>query len=75
MEPAKSWRAEEILEVLDRLTGHGVFREVFEDHVQDRAFPDVGPIYRKLGLREESRSLKIVSGAPWGDIRQSIMGG
>jgi hypothetical protein len=75
MEPAKSWRAEEILEELDRLTGHRVFREVFEDHVQDRAFPDLGPVYRQLGLREGSPSVSVVAGAPWSDIRQSIMGG
>ncbi len=75
MDPDRSWRAKELLETLDRLTSHGVFMEVYNDHVQDRAFPDIGPLYHQLGLEESSRSVSIVYDAPWNEIRKAIMDG
>ena len=75
MDPGRSWRARDLLEELDRLTGYTVFSELYDSHVPDDQFPDLTQTYVKLGIVPEKGSITIEQNAPWEIIRISIMRG
>jgi len=69
----RSWRAKELFAELDRLTGYGVFGELYQKHVPDDEFPDVDRTYALLGVVPRSGSVSLNPDAPWGRIRFFIM--
>jgi len=71
----RSWRARELFDELDRLTGQQVFSELYDQHVQDAAFPDIGVTLDYLGVEPETESIELVTGAPWSHVREEIMSG
>jgi predicted metalloprotease with PDZ domain len=75
METGRSWRAQDLLEELDRLTGYTVFSELYDSHVPDDQFPDLAQIYAQLGIVPGRGSITIEQNAPWENIRISIMRG
>ncbi|MBC8006988.1 MAG: hypothetical protein H7X76_02960, partial [Prolixibacteraceae bacterium] len=46
----RAWSARELFEKLDEVTGTGVFREIHDQHVASRNFPDMSQTYRALGV-------------------------
>jgi hypothetical protein len=75
MDPGRSWRAQDLLAELDRLTGYTVFSELYDSHVLDDQFPDLARTYAQLGIVTGKGSITIEQDAPWEDIRISIMRG
>jgi hypothetical protein len=75
MAEIRSWRARELMQELDRLTGHEVFMALYRAHVRGEEFPDVVPTYQRLGILPEGGAIVLDSGAPWSGIRHSIMSG
>ena len=73
MEPGKRWKAWDLLEELDRLSGLSVFTDTYREHVHTDSFPDLGDIYDDLGLETRFGRVRTVSGAPLEEIRESIM--
>ena len=71
----RSWRARELMARLDELTGHGVFMELYAEHVYDSELPDVSTTYRELGLGLRSDRVTLNQSAPAADIREAIMDG
>ena len=69
----KRWRAWEVMTELDRLTGYGVFRELYRAHVHDDEFPDVSDTFRELGLETRFDRVRLVSDAPLIKVRTGIM--
>ncbi len=47
----RSWSARELMRQLDRLSGTGVFMELYRKHVDSDEFPDLGTLYDDLGLQ------------------------
>lgn len=45
-----AWSARELFDKLDEVTGTGVFREIHDQHVASRNFPDLSQTYRLLGV-------------------------
>jgi hypothetical protein len=72
-ESRSSWRAKDVFSELDRLTGHRVFTDLYEQHVFGRSFPDLSQTYEKLGVDADSETIKLIPQAVWGDIRTDIM--
>jgi predicted metalloprotease with PDZ domain len=71
----RNWRAKELFTELDRLTGRRVFSALYDQHVQDGDFPDIGVTYEYLGVETDAQSIELVSGAPGSTVRQDIMSG
>jgi len=70
----RSWSAREMLEKLDELTGFDVFMVLYRKYVDSDRFPDLGAIYRELGLRSIGQTgLHLESDAPLRAIREAIM--
>lgn len=63
-----------MLEKLDELTGFDVFMVLYRKYVDSDRFPDLGAIYRELGLRSIGQTgLHLESDAPLRAIREAIM--
>jgi predicted metalloprotease with PDZ domain len=71
----RTWRARELIEKLDHLSGTSVFSELYQEHVKSEEFPDLSQTFEQLGLILESESLKLKPNAPWESIRLQIMDG
>jgi len=74
-EEGRYWRAKELFKVLDRLTGHTVFMDLFLEHVLDDEFPDLSMTYAQLGIIPRSTSVQLNSDAPLNRVRYQIMHG
>jgi hypothetical protein len=72
-DPGRGWRAKELFQKLDQLTGYKVFGELYLRHALKDAFPDPEPTLEKLGVVSDWAGLKLENDAPWSRIRQSIM--
>lgn len=73
MENGKSWRARELFERLDQLTGTDIFIQLYHEHAWDDEFPDMRDHYRKLGLIKRYNRVAMDPDAPLADIRDAIM--
>jgi predicted metalloprotease with PDZ domain len=72
-EEGRNWRARELFRELDRLTGHTVFMDLYQEHAMDDEFPDLSQTYGQLGLVPRSGSILLEPDAPHGRIRYQIM--
>lgn len=70
-----SWRARELFAELDRLTGHSVFSDLYDEHVPDNEFPDLEETYMQLGLVSRAGTINLEPDAPLGQVRLDIMQG
>jgi len=69
-----SWSAPALLRELDRLTGTGVFMELYRKYVDSDRFPALGALYADLGLQPVSETrLRLDPTAPQAAIRAAIM--
>jgi hypothetical protein len=71
----EGWRAAGLLDRLDQLTGTTVFRELYDEYVSSRRFPDFATAYRKLGLRvaADEETIELLADAPQAADRDAIM--
>jgi predicted metalloprotease with PDZ domain len=74
-EPRRSWRAREVLERLDDITGTRIFSDLYADYADRPGFPPVEPVYAALGLVRDGRRVRLTDGAPLAGIRSAIMRG
>lgn len=72
-EEGRRWRAREVLEQLDRLTGTDVFMSVYRDNMDRLAFPDVDDAFDALGLGTRGDRLWLEEDAPLAGVRRDIM--
>ena len=69
----KRWRAWDLFEELDRLTGTEVFRDVYRENVHARNFPDMSVVYEELGLASRRGRIRMLEEAPLLRVRDDIM--
>jgi len=70
----RSWSARELMRQLDRLTGTTVFMALYREHIDADDFPDLGALYRELGLQSMSETgLRLDPTAPGAAICEAIM--
>jgi hypothetical protein len=71
----EGWRGAGLLDKLDQLTGTTVFRELYDEYVSSRRFPDIADAYQKLGLRvaADGETVELLADAPQVADRDAIM--
>jgi hypothetical protein len=70
---AGRWRARELFDRLDALTGTQVFGELYAAHAHSRDFPDLADAYAALGLETTAAGLQTAADAPLAGVRDAIM--
>lgn len=75
MSQSKSWRAREMFNKFDDLTGTSIFSELYDRHVLSRNFPDVFESYHDLGIDSSSKKIRLSQDARLAEIRSAIMDG
>lgn len=70
----RRWRARELFEQLDRITGTSVFGKLYAEHVNSHSFPDLASLERSLGIVIRKGRVSLAEPAPLAHVRKSIMG-
>jgi len=70
----RAWQPAEFVAKLDALAGTDVFRKHFDAYAKRRDFPDLKPLYARLGLvRTAGDTLAFDDAAPEANVRRAIM--
>ena len=69
----RGWAPDQFVAKLDSLLSTDVFRKRFAEYRARRDFPDLGPLYRELGIRRDGKNLIYDDTAPAADVRRAIM--
>ena len=73
MANGKTWRAREMFELLDELTGTSIFTGLYEEYVYAHSFPDMRSTLEGLGIRTRNKQVSLTQSAPLADVREAIM--
>jgi predicted metalloprotease with PDZ domain len=69
----RAWSARELFDKLDAVTGTGVFREIYDQHVASRNFPDLSQTYRLLGVTTGAGGIALSTDDKEKRLRDAIM--
>jgi M61 glycyl aminopeptidase len=69
----RAWSARELFDKLDAVTGTGVFREIYDQHVASRNFPDLSQTYRALGVAIGAGGIELSTEPKQRRMRDAIM--
>lgn len=69
----RAWEPAEFVAKLDALLGTDVFRKHFDAYAERRDFPDLKPLYARLGLVRAGDSIRLDDTAPDAAVRRAIM--
>ncbi len=69
----RAWSARALFDRLDEVTGTGVFREIYDQHVASRTFPDLKQTYRALGVTIGAGGIGLSTEDRERRLRESIM--
>ena len=75
MANGKTWRARELFERLDELTGTDILTGLYQEHVHEHGFPDMRSAWDDLGVDTRNNRVSLSDDAPLKDVRTAIMRG
>lgn len=75
MANGKTWRARELFERLDELTGTDILIGLYQKHVHEHGFPDMRSALDDLGVDARNNRVRLSDDAPLRDVRTAIMNG
>ena len=75
MANGKTWRARELFERLDELTGTDILKGLYQKHVHEHGFPDMRSTWDDLGVNTWNNRVSLSDDAPLKDVRAAIMKG
>jgi len=75
MANGKTWRARELFEQLDELTGTDILTGLYQKHVHEHSFPDMRSTWDNLGINTRNNRVSLSDDAPLKDVRTAIMKG
>jgi hypothetical protein len=70
----RAWRAEELFARLDTLSPHPVFMDLYRRLGAERGMPDLGELYRELGIVERDGGVELSGEGRLVAVRKAIMG-
>lgn len=73
MQVGKIWRAREMMQLMDEITGSNVFMQVYRQYTRSRVFPGVEPTLTDLGINERWGRVRLNNEAKFAFLRQQIM--
>ncbi len=74
MDHTKAWSATEVLAKLDALSGTTVFRGLAGRYLSSTRFPELGRLYRELGIRVHGKRISLTERARFSHLRRSLTG-
>jgi len=69
----RAWSGRELFDKLDEITGATVFRELYDQHVASKDFPDLTQAYRSLGITARGASIELAPEGREKQLRDAIM--
>ena len=69
----RAWSGRELFDKLDEITGMSVFRELYDQHVASKNFPDLTQAYRSLGITDKGANIEIAPEGREKQLRDAIM--
>jgi len=75
MENGKTWRAREMFNRLDKLTGTDIFIGLYREYVHEEGFPDMRSTWEDLGINTRHNRVSLTKDAPMAGVRSAIMKG
>jgi hypothetical protein len=68
----RTWSGPELFAKLDSLLDGPVFMPLYRDHADNAGFPDVLPVFERLGIKIEDDKVRIHRAAELAHIREAI---
>jgi len=72
-DPGRVWRARDIMQKLDDLSGSEVFMNIYRQYAHSDRFPHVEPALRSLGVIERGGSVSLNNDAPQAELRRNLV--
>ncbi|HWH49108.1 MAG TPA: hypothetical protein VN664_15005 [Burkholderiales bacterium] len=69
----RAWSGRELFDKLDEITGTTVFRELYDQHVASKDFPDLTQAYRSLGISATGSGIELSPEGREKQLRDAIM--
>ena len=69
----RAWSGRELFDKLDEITGTTVFRELYDQHVASKDFPDLTQAYRSLGITATGSGIELAPEGREKQLRDAIM--
>ena len=69
----RAWSGRELFDKLDEITGTTVFRELYDQHVASKDFPDLTQAYRSLGITASGPGIELAPEGREKQLRDAIM--
>jgi len=69
----RAWSGRELFDKLDEITGTSVFRELYDQHVASKDFPDLAQAYRSLGIAVGGTGIELAPEGREKQLRDAIM--
>ena len=69
----RAWSGRELFDKLDEITGTSVFRELYDQHVASKDFPDLAQAYRSLGISVGGTGIELAPEGREKQLRDAIM--
>jgi hypothetical protein len=69
----RAWSGRELFDKLDEITGTTVFRELYDQHVASKNFPDLTQTYQSLGIMAKGASIELAPEGREKQLRDAIM--
>jgi len=69
----RAWSGRELFDKFDEITGTTVFRELYDQHVASKNFPDLTQAYRSLGITAKGAGIELAPEGREKQLRDAIM--
>lgn len=73
MANGRTWRARDMLQQLDKLTGASIFLDLYDEYVPAYSFPDMSSTWEDLGIKTRYSRVSLSPSAPLAYVRSAIM--
>ena len=75
LESSREWRAVQVIDKLDEISGTTAFSTVYRQHIYRNSYPDYQQALEDLGIERNGRRVNLNDSAPLAELRERIMKG